>query len=322
AGRGTIKPQSGFNANADANTLYKAMKGLGTDEKTILQLLTSRSNAQRQQIKAAFKTLHGKDLAAELKSELGGHFETVVLALLDTPTMYDVNCLKHAMKGAGTSEKVLIHILASRTCSEIQAINAAYKQECGKSLEEDVTGEVTGHFKELLVVLLQANRQQGVQEANVQSDAKALFEAGEKKFGTDEEQFVTILGNRSAEHLRRVFAEYMKLSGFQIEESIQRETSGHLKELMLAVVKCARSVPAYLAECLYYAMKGAGTDDNTLIEIMVSRSEIDMLDIRAEFRRMFATSLYKMIKKRRLSSFVWEAHVELDTCTNMILRVL
>lgn len=42
--------------------------------------------------------------------------------------------------------------------------------------------------------------------------------------------------------------------------------------------------------------QGAGTDDKTLIEIMVSRSEIDMLDIRAEFRRMFATSLYKMIK--------------------------
>lgn len=47
--------------------------------------------------------------------------------------------------------------------------------------------------------------------------------------------------------------------------------------------------------------QGAGTDDKTLIEIMVSRSEIDMLDIRAEFRRMFATSLYKMIKVRTLS---------------------
>lgn len=33
---------------------------LGTDEATILKLLTARSNAQRQQIKAAYKTLHGK----------------------------------------------------------------------------------------------------------------------------------------------------------------------------------------------------------------------------------------------------------------------
>ncbi|XP_060720472.1 annexin A5b isoform X2 [Tachysurus vachellii] len=296
AGRGTIKAQGGFNANADAEALSKAMKGFGTDEAAILQLLTARSNAQRQDIKAAYKTLYGKSLVKEFQSELTGKFETLILALLDTPTMYDVRCLKNAVKGAGTCEKCLIHILSSRTCNEIQAINQTYKQEYGKTLEEDVTGDTDGAFRQLLVVLLQASRQQGVQEANVQSDAKALFEAGEKKFGTDEEKFITILGNRSAEHLRRVFAEYMKLSGFQIEESIKRETSGHLKDLLLAVVTCARSVPAYLAECLYHAMKGVGTDDKTLIEIMVSRSEIDMLDIRAEFRKMFATSLYKMIK--------------------------
>ncbi|XP_053087076.1 annexin A5b [Pangasianodon hypophthalmus] len=296
AGGGTIKAQSGFNANADAEALYKAMKGFGTDEGAILQLLTARSNAQRQQIKAAYKTLHGKDLVSELQSELTGKFETLIVALMDTPTMYDVRCLKNAIKGVGTREKVLIRILASRTCREIQEINNAYKQEYGKSLEDDVTGDTGGAFRQLLVVLLQASRQQGVQEATVQSDAKALFEAGEKKFGTDEEQFVTILGNRSAEHLRSVFVQYMKLAGFQIEESIKRETSGHLEDLFCLTVKCARSVPAYLAECLYHAMKGPGTDDNTLIEIMVSRSEIDMLDIRVEFRRMFATSLYKMIK--------------------------
>lgn len=33
--------------------------------------------------------------------------------------------------------------------------------------------------------------------------SQALFKAGEEKFGTDEQSFVTILGNRSAEHLRK-----------------------------------------------------------------------------------------------------------------------
>ena len=32
---------------------------------------------------------------------------------------------------------------------------------------------------------------------------QALFTAGESKFGTDEQAFVTILGNKSAEHLRK-----------------------------------------------------------------------------------------------------------------------
>ena len=47
----------------------------------------------------------------------------------------------------------------------------------------------------------------------------------------------------------------MTISGFHIEETIDRETSGNLEQLLLAVVKSIRSIPAYLAETLYYAMK-------------------------------------------------------------------
>ncbi|KAI1887298.1 hypothetical protein AGOR_G00188850 [Albula goreensis] len=296
ATRGTVKPCSNFNASGDAEVLYKAMKGLGTDEDSILQLLTARSNDQRQQIKAAYKTMHGKDLVDDLKSELGGKFETLIVGLMTPPIAYDVTELRNAIKGAGTDEKVLVEIMASRTAQQVKDIISAYKQEYDDDLEEDITGDTSGHFKRMMVVLLQASRQQGVDESKVEVDAQELFAAGEKKYGTDEDKFITILGNRSAAHLKRVFEEYMKISGYEIEESIQRETSGSLKDLLLAVVKCARSVPAYFAESLYYAMKGAGTDDNTLIRIMVSRGEVDMLDIRAQFRRLFAKSLHSSIQ--------------------------
>ncbi|KAA0722371.1 Annexin A5 [Triplophysa tibetana] len=297
AGRGTVKAHAGFNANNDAGVLVKAMKGFGTDEDAIVQLLTSRSNEQRQQIKAAYKTLHGKDLVNDLKSELGGKFEDLIVALMTPPILYDVSCLHDAIKGAGTEEKVLIEILASRPANEINQIKSAYKQAHKKELEEAVTGDTGGHFQRMLVILLQASRQQGIQESLIQSDAQALFAAGEKKYGTDESQFITILGNRSAAHLRKVFEEYRKLSGYEIEESIQRETSGSLQEVLLAVVKCARSVSAYFAESLYNSMKqGAGTDDQTLMRIMVTRCEVDMMDVRTDFRRMFATSLHKTIQ--------------------------
>ncbi|KAG5848257.1 hypothetical protein ANANG_G00096550 [Anguilla anguilla] len=293
----TVKASGNFNANGDAEVLFKAMKGLGTDEAAILQLLTARSNAQRQQIKAAYKTLHGKDLVNDLKSELGGKFETLIVGLMTPPIEYDATQLRNAIKGAGTDEKVLIEILATRSAQQIKDIIKAYKEEYDHDLEEDVTGDTSGHFKRMMVVLLQGVRQQGVDESKVNSDAEALFAAGEKKFGTDEETFITILGNRSAAHLRRVFAEYMKLSGFEIEETIKRETSGSLEDMLLAVVKSARSIPAYFAESLYNSMKGSGTDDNTLIRIMVSRSEVDMLEIRAQYRKLFAKSLHTSIQQ-------------------------
>uniref|UniRef100_A0A8D0H247 Annexin n=1 Tax=Sphenodon punctatus TaxID=8508 RepID=A0A8D0H247_SPHPU len=274
------------------------MKGLGTDEETVLKILTSRSNAQRQQIAAAFKTLFGRDLVDDLKSELTGKFETLMVSLMRPAQLYDAHALKHAIKGAGTNENVLTEILASRTPAEVQNVKQVYQEEYEANLEDHITSDTTGYYQRMLVVLLQANRDPDgrIDESRVEQDAQVLFKAGELKWGTDEEKFITILGTRSVSHLRKVFDKYMTISGFQIEETIDRETSGDMEKLLLAIVKCVRSVPAYFAETLFYAMKGAGTDDDTLVRVMVTRSEIDLLDIRQAFRRNFAKSLHHAIE--------------------------
>ncbi|KAI7801722.1 annexin A5, partial [Triplophysa rosa] len=297
ATRGSVKPFVNFNAKQDAELLRKAMKGIGTDEDTVLMLLTSRSNDQRQEIKAAYKKAFGKDLEKDLRSELGGKLEDLIVALMSPPTIYDSNELHKAIKGAGTEDKVLIEILASRTCDEIKDIIKAYKKEHGGKLEKDIMGDTSGHYQKMLVILLQAKREEGVDESRVEKDAKELFAAGEQKVGTDEEKFINILGNRSAEHLRKVFDAYKKIAGCDIEESLTDECTGNLEALLLALVKCAKSVPGYFAESLRESMRRAGTDDKTLIRLMVSRSEQDMLDIRAAYKKKYGESLYCTIQE-------------------------
>ncbi|XP_039976501.1 annexin A5a [Xiphias gladius] len=295
--RGSVRPFVNFNAKQDAEILHKAMKGIGTDEDAILMLLAARSNDQRQQIKAAYKKAYRKDLVSALKSELGGLFESLIVALMTPPISYDASQLHKALKGAGTNDEVLIEILASRTGDQIKEIIKVYKKEFGGELERDICGDTSGHYRKLLVTLLQGSREEGVDEGKIEKDAKDLYAAGEGRFGTDEEKFITILGNRSAEHLRKVFDAYKKLSGCDIEDSIKGETSGNLESSLLAVVKCTRSVPEYFAEGLYKSMRRAGTDDDTLMRIMVSRSEWDMLDVRASFKKKYDASLYTTIQE-------------------------
>ncbi|KAG2468146.1 ANXA4 protein, partial [Polypterus senegalus] len=116
----SVKPFAQFDAKQDAEALYAAIKGLGTDEDTILQLLTARNNTQRQQIAATYKNLYGKDQVDNLKSELGGKSETIIVGLMTPLVLNDVNELRAAINGAGTDEHVLIEILASRTAKQIK----------------------------------------------------------------------------------------------------------------------------------------------------------------------------------------------------------
>ncbi|KAG8574757.1 hypothetical protein GDO81_009316 [Engystomops pustulosus] len=296
--RGTIKAPSSFNAAEDVQKLRKAMKGMGTDEDAIIDVLTTRTLSQRQEIRVAYKTEVGKELEDDLKSELTGHFEQVIVALLTPSTKYDVQELKRAMKGAGTDEGCLIEILASRSAEEIRNINVVYKSVYSKSLEDDICSDTSFMFQRVLVSLCGGGRDQSdkVDEALAKQDAKELYEAGEKKWGTDEVKFLTILCTRNRKHLLKVFEEYKKIAKKDIEASIKSETSGDFEAALLAIVKCARSIPAYFAERLYKSMKGLGTDDNTLIRVMVSRCEIDMLEIRSEFKKAYGKSLHSFIK--------------------------
>nr|XP_028574136.1 annexin A6 isoform X3 [Podarcis muralis] len=274
------------------------MKGFGSDKEAILELITSRSNKQRHEICQAYKALYGKDLIADLKYELTGKFERLIVGLMRPLEYFDAKEIKDALKGIGTDEKCLIEILASRTNQQIRALVEAYKDAYERDLEEDVVADTSGHFKKMLVVLLQGTREDDdvVSEDLVQQDAQNLLDAGEAKWGTDEAEFIYILGSRSKQHLRMVFDEYLKISGKPIEVSIRGELSGDFEKLMLAVVKNIRSTAEYFADRLFKAMKGLGTRDNTLIRIMVSRSEIDMLDIREIFRTKYEKSLHHMIE--------------------------
>ncbi|KAF0879662.1 ANXA4 protein, partial [Crocuta crocuta] len=285
---GTIKAASRFSATEDAQTLRKAMKGLGTDEDAIISVLAYRSTAQRQEIRMAYKSTIGRDLIDDLKSELSGNFERVIMGMMTPTVLYDVQELQRAMKGAGTDEGCLIEILASRTPEEIRRINQTYQLQYGRSLEDDIRSDTSFMFQRVLVSLSAGGRDEGnyLDDALVRQDAQDLYEAGEKKWGTDEVKFLTVLCSRNRNHLLHVFDEYKRISQKDIEQSIKSETS----------VKCMRNKSAYFAERLYKSMKGLGTDDDTLIRVMVSRAEIDMMDIRENFKRLYGKSLYSFIK--------------------------
>ncbi|XP_056424784.1 annexin A3 [Hyla sarda] len=296
--RGTVKDFPGFNAGKDADAVRKAIKGLGTDEDSLISVLTQRSNSQRQLIAKEYLSACGKELKDDLKGDLSGNFEHLMVSLILPPAVFDAKQLKKAMKGTGTSENILIEILASRTSKQIKEVGDAFYSAYSKSLGDDISSETSGDFRKALLFLANARRDESskVDEHLAKKDAEILYNAGEKKWGTDEDKFIEILCLRSFSQLRLTFDEYKNICKKTIEESIKSEISGHLEDLLIAIVKCASNTPAFFAERLHKALKGAGTDEFTLTRIMVSRSDIDLADIRAEYKKLAGESLFSAIK--------------------------
>lgn len=69
-----------------------------------------------------------QDLIDDLKDELGGHFEEVIVGLMLPPEDYLCKQLNKAMDGAGTDENALIEIICTKTNDEIKEIVEAYER--------------------------------------------------------------------------------------------------------------------------------------------------------------------------------------------------
>ena len=285
-------------AQQDAEALRKAMKGFGTDEAALIKICANRSNAQRQQIKQQYKAMFGRDLIADLKSELHGKFEDAMIALFTEPIEYDADQLREGMKGLGTNEDTLIEIIASRSPAQLELIKRKYKEKYSRDLETDVKKETHGTLQHLLISLLQGKR-----STNTKPDpnrcaaiAQEIYNAGEKKLGTDESVFNKYFCSLSPYELACVAQNYHKLTGHTILQAIDKEFHGDSKKALRTIIYATLSPSEYFATRVNDAIKGWGTKDHLLIRILISRDEIDMPQIKQYYKQLYGKDMVQAVK--------------------------
>ena len=282
----------------DADTLRNAMKGIGCDKKPITDICVHRTNAQRLEIVKAYKASYGRDLIADLKSELHGKYEDSIIALFTDPIEYDADELRKAMKGMGTNEDTLIEIIASRPAPILAQIKAKFNEKYKRDLEADVKSETSGTLRKLLIALLQCSRSTNTMPNPAQSAAIAaeIHKAGEAKLGTDESVFNKYFCTLSPHELAAVSREYHKLTGHTILQAIDKEFSGDSKKTLRTIVYATLSPSEYFATRVHDAVKGLGTKDHLLIRVIVTRSEIDMPQIKQYYKQLFGKDMYEDVK--------------------------
>ncbi|KAL0968922.1 hypothetical protein UPYG_G00273760 [Umbra pygmaea] len=296
----TVVPASNFDPDKDAARIETAIKTKGVDEATIIDVLTKRTYFQRREIAFAYERRAKKDMITALKSALSGSLETVILGLMKSTAQYDATEIRGSIKGLGTDEETLIEIVCSRSSSELAEIKTVYKELFKKDLEKDVAGDTSGDFAKLLLALVQTKRAEPssvVDYEKIDEDARALYDAGVKRKGTDVATWTSIMSERSVPHLQKVFNRYKSYSPYDMQESIRKEVKGDLEKSFLTLVDCFENKQLYFASKLAEAMKSKSAKEKVVTRIVVSRCEVDLMKIRAEFKSLTGKSLYQTISE-------------------------
>jgi hypothetical protein len=278
--------------------LRNACKGAGTDEDAIVRVIANTTNQERAIIRRLYTQRYNEDLIKRLQSELSGDFRDSAVGSFMTPTEYDAYCLNGAMKGLGTKEGVLSEIIGSRTPQELQAIKQVYASNYGETLENAVAGDTSGDYQKLLLALLQCQRSQSPQ-ANPNfcaTDAAALYQAGEGKWGTDEATFTRIFATRSPAELALINQYYKQHAGKGLLGAINSEFSGDTKELLDTIVRSNVDPYGYYAGRIHDSVSGLGTNDSRLIRNICARHAVDLPYIKQAYIRDYGKDMLQDIQ--------------------------
>uniref|UniRef100_A0A0E0IIY4 Annexin n=1 Tax=Oryza nivara TaxID=4536 RepID=A0A0E0IIY4_ORYNI len=277
-------PPAPTNPRQDAIDLHKAFKGrtvvVGVLDCQMLKTWTGRAEVGNG---AAFKGS-------------SGDWKAMLLWILD-PAGRDATVLREALSGDTIDLRAATEIICSRTPSQLQIMKQTYHAKFGTYLEHDIGQRTSGDHQKLLLAYVGIPRYEGpeVDPTIVTHDAKDLYKAGEKRLGTDEKTFIRIFTERSWAHMASVASAYHHMYDRSLEKVVKSETSGNFELALLTILRCAENPAKYFAKVLRKSMKGMGTDDSTLIRVVVTRTEIDMQYIKAEYYKKYKKSLAEAI---------------------------
>uniref|UniRef100_A0A8R1EUR1 Annexin n=1 Tax=Caenorhabditis japonica TaxID=281687 RepID=A0A8R1EUR1_CAEJA len=126
-----------------------------------------------------------------------------------------------------------------------------------KSLEDAISADTSGDFRRLLIVILQAKRDESgtVNALHVATHASQILKSFDKKSGVEKFDAFKIFATASGAHVQKVIEEVERQSGKEFGKLADKELSGDFKNLVLALIETSKNRPRFLANAIHTATK-------------------------------------------------------------------
>ncbi|KIK69997.1 hypothetical protein GYMLUDRAFT_213006 [Collybiopsis luxurians FD-317 M1] len=235
----------------DVELVRSAIKGAGTDELLLTEIIADRTPSDLQNLFIAYRMRYGRDLQADIRDDLSAKTERMFTMILsanpppdNVPVDYgqverDVKALYQAGQGKiGTDEIAFCDIIINRSKSHLAALCDAYGRKY-KSLTKVIKSEFSGHMRQALLFIVDGVKSKHAMEGHgVWRDAKML-EKSMKGLGTKDKQLVRRIVRHHWDRSRfeAIKAVYHKKYKKSLESRVAGETSGDYKKLLVELAR-------------------------------------------------------------------------------------
>lgn len=225
----------------NVDLLYKAMKGIGTNDDVLIEVISFNSFSRLKKIKQKFQEKYNKDLISEIKSETSGDYRTTLISLFETQrsdnTQPDLdNCkniaeeLYKAGEGKiGTNESVFVKYFTTLSPDDISFVGKEYHKKYKKNLVHVIENEIDGDLKKLFKCILYGLISPSEYFARQINGAI-------KGIGTDNTVLIRSIVTRMDIDMIMIKKYYRKLFGKRMAEDIKGDTSGNYQKLLLKLI--------------------------------------------------------------------------------------
>ena len=222
----------------DADSLRDALHGAGTDEDTLIEIIASRNNQQLFAIKQCYNTKYQRDLEADIKSDVHGTLQNLLVSLLQGKRSMNPNpdqgrCAAIAKEifdageaKLGTDESSFNKYFVSLSPVELICVAQHYHKLTGHTILEAIEKEFHGDSKKAFKTIVYATLSPSEYFATRVN--KAI-----KNFGTKDHLLMRVLITRDEIDMPTIKQYYKQLYGKDMIEEIKSDIHGEYQKLMI-----------------------------------------------------------------------------------------
>jgi hypothetical protein len=260
-------------------------------ENIILEVIMKNNLKNRVDISNYYQANFGISLFEEINKKIKGDYGYCAAQLFLSPLDF---CIHHLKLGLQKKNECAMEQLTSRTPEELKLIEDKYNKVTGKNLKDDIMKSFSGAVGKNLVNLWSTKRisNPNPDKNECERYANILIDNKPKDWVEKEDIFKEIFIERSPEELILIARYYLKNSGKNLIDDIEKNTGGNSKTLLKEILYNNIMPHEIFADKVKIAVKGLGTDEEMLSRAIVSRCELDM----AAMRDMYQTK-YKVTMK-------------------------